>query len=100
MKLLPPPDQRPLSAWEGLRFLLMFPDDPRLVSLELAEQLMGLRRRPSLNYHISRPAPPTGVELLGFDLEAWWNLVFYLQERPSAQESPIPPTPKPGSDEA
>ena len=40
-----PPNQRPLSAWKGLRFLLMFPDDPRQVSVELAEQLLGLRPR-------------------------------------------------------
>jgi hypothetical protein len=36
VKLVPPPNQRPLSAWKGLRFLLMFPDDPRQVSVGLA----------------------------------------------------------------
>jgi hypothetical protein len=72
----------------------MFPDDPRQVSVELAEQLLGLRPRPQVNYHISRPRPPVGAEWL--NLRAWWNLVFYLQERPSLP-SPIPPTPKPTS---
>ena len=72
----------------------MFPDDPRLLTVELAEQLLGLRPSPPVNYHISRPRPPVGAGWL--DLQLWWNLVFYRQERPSPQESPIPPTLKPG----
>ena len=80
VKLVPPPNQRPLSAWKGLRFLLMFPDDPRPLTVELAEQLLGLRPCPPVNYHISRPRPPVGAEWL--DLQLWWNLVFYRQDRP------------------
>ena len=58
----------------------MFPDDPRQVSVELAEQLLGLRPRPLLHYLPPRPWPPVGADWL--DLQLWWNLAFYLQDRP------------------
>jgi hypothetical protein len=63
------PDQLPLSSYEGLTFLLMFPRDPCMVSLEAAEQFLGLRPRPPVHYHISRPRPSVGSEWL--DLPAW-----------------------------
>ena len=67
-----PPNQRPLSAWKGLRFLLMFPDDPRQVSVELAEQLLGLRLRPLLHYLPPRPRPPVGADWLDYSYGGTW----------------------------
>ena len=74
MKLVPPP------LWESIHFLEFFPSEPRQVTVELAEQLLGLRPRPPVHYHISRPRPPVGADWL--DLQLWWNLAFYLQDRP------------------
>lgn len=97
VKLVPPPDQRPLSACKGLRFLLMFPDDPRQVTGGVSGAAPGgcVRARRSTTTY--RAPAAGGAEWL--DLQLGWNLVFYLQDRPSPQEAPIPPTPKPGSAE-
>jgi hypothetical protein len=62
-----------------------------MVSLEAAEQFLGLRPRPPVHYHISRPPPSVGSEWL--DLPAWWRLVLFLQGRL------IPPMLKSGSAE-
>jgi hypothetical protein len=70
-----------------MHYLLMFPREPNF-SREAAEQFLGSRPRPRLNYLPPRQRPPVGAGWL--DLQLWWNLVFYRQERPSPQESPIP----------
>ena len=57
------PNQHP-PVWEGLRFLLTFPEDPSQVSLELAEQLLGLRPRPRFSCHVGRPQEPLGAQWL------------------------------------
>jgi hypothetical protein len=49
--------QRQAEIWEALRFLLDFPADPRQVSLVAAEQLLGLRPRPPVQYLVVRPRP-------------------------------------------
>ena len=42
-----------------------FPTDPDLVSLELAEQLLGLRPRPRLHYLSPKPRPVAGGGVAG-----------------------------------
>jgi hypothetical protein len=53
------PKERPLTPGEGLHYLLMFPREPNF-SREAAEQFLGLRPRPPVHYHISRPDLPVG----------------------------------------
>ena len=65
--------------------------------MELAEQLLVVASAPAGQLPHIAPRPPGEREWL--DLQLGWNLVFYLQDRPSPQEAPIPPTPKPGSAE-
>ena len=74
--LLPPPEPRQLSPWEGIFYLEVFPENP---SLEEAEQFLGLRLRPRLHRLVPKPRPVLGEEWL--DLEAWWRLVLFLQGR-------------------
>ena len=80
--LFPPPERPPLSAWQGIHYLEIFPQNPEL---EEAEQFLGLRPRPRLHYLPSKPRPVLGEEWL--DLEAWWRLVLLLQGR----LTPLPP---------
>ena len=63
-------------------YLELFPSNP---SVEEAEQFLGLRPRPPVHYHISRPRSPVGSEWL--DLQAWWRLALLLQGR----LTPTPP---------
>jgi hypothetical protein len=67
------------------------PERPAPGERGVSGQLLGLRPRPPVQYHISRPRPPVGAEWLNLGL--WWNQVFYRQERPG-WSSPIPPMPK------
>lgn len=74
-----------LTPQEGINFLLMFPRDPHQVSLEMAEQLLGLRPAPRLASIPPRRLEPRGVQVEHLDLAAWWNLALFLQGREQHQ---------------
>jgi hypothetical protein len=68
-----------------MNYLLMFPREPNLVSREAAQQFLGLRPRPRLNYLRLRQRLP--VEWLA--LKAWCRLAPFLHGRATLEQRKV-----------